>query len=255
MRIATACASYLVAPTGCGPAAARSRTKARHHPRPTKRRPEHPMPACASRAVVACHTASDIGLACVLLSGALRSLRTRSAVSFAGDHDGVGVGALRGCTYVLRSRAPAATSSETVRRGNDGWLNASTFGQCSSALAQARANRPPGSPPCVSRKLDTEVSPRGTTAGFRRAQTCAELRGLYERIEAGSQLIRKRVQAPSNTHAARCLSPGRMANTFGRRGSRILLAMSSTLDALGFLATASRLHDARRIAYTFSARS
>ena len=39
-----------------------------------------------------------------------------------------------------------------------------------------------------------------------------------------------------------------MANTFGKRGSRILLAMSSTLDALGFLATASRLHDARRIA-------
>ena len=92
------------------------------------------------------------------------------------------------------------------------------------------------------------MSPRGTTAGFRRAQTCAELRGLYERIEAVSQLIRKQVQAPSNTHAARCLSPGLMANTFGKRGSRILLAMSSTLDALGFLATASRLHDARRIA-------
>ena len=254
MRIATACASYLVAPTGCGPAAARSRTKARHHPRPTKRRRAHPKPACASRAVVACHTASDIGLACVLLSGALRSLRTRSAVSFAGDHDGVGVGALRGCTYVLRSRAPAETSSETVRRGNDGWLNDSTFGPWSSAL-KARAKRLPGSPPCVSRKLDTEVSPRGTTAGFRLAQTCAELRGLYERIEAVSQLIRKRAQAPSNTHAARCLSPGLMANTFGKRGSRILLAMSSTLDALGFLATASRLHDARRIAYTFSARS
>jgi hypothetical protein len=93
------------------------------------------------------------------------------------------------------------------------------------------------------------VSPRGTTAGFRRVQTCAELRGLrnVRRCSTDAQ-----ASADGNsTHAARCLSLGLMANTFGKRGSRMLLAMSSTLVALGGLdfVEASRLH-ARQIAHT-----
>ncbi len=93
------------------------------------------------------------------------------------------------------------------------------------------------------------MSPRGTTAGFRRVQTCAELRGLRNVRRC---LTDAQASADGNsTHAARCLSLGLMANTFGKRGSRMLLAMSSTLVALGGLdfVEASRLH-ARQIAHT-----